>query len=741
MKKFQHNKICCALLIALNLAAGAARAAPPVGATPGGVGGNLTLDNTLGNPAGSIAKTPANVYNVDAAASGVFSGGGRNVFFSFSQFRIDRNESAVFQCPTCGTAGNPAIPSNVISRVNNNPVEIYGNLTSTIGSANFYLLSNEGVIVGKNASLNLPGALHLGATNVLGFSGGGQLNPATADVSTLDANPNAFGFLSGAGTGKIVLGAEDQSAGQPNVITITTGTGPAPASGDVEISAGNPDAGGPSLEVRGAATVNAQTNGGAVALRSGAADSGVSAITLRNGVLVNVAGGGAATVETDNAAGSVTVETGATLNNTAALRSASTLTVAGAANAATTTAGGDLNVSGTLNADSVSATGRITVTGLVQKTGAGDLAVTGGAIQVDGAAGRITSSADGALTVRATAADPAGGAALRVSNGGQINGGNTQNMTVLAEQGTVDVDGAGSRISGGNTGRLDVGFDAANTSNLVRVRNGGAIEKTAGAGLTVRGRAVLVENANSQIRTAAGSSGAFLVEVTGADGLVADPANAAATLDALTLRDNGRIIGSQNGDMNVLASAAVGAGTVRVGRFNSAVDQSAGLIAKTIDTTGNLSVTGGQVAVEGAGSRILMGAAAADPTLPGVVNNPMGRLAVTATAADPSATQTALRVGNGGQVIANNLRIADGSDSVLGSLHIISEQGALQLDAAWLPPTCFPLPWQVVGSIVWTASVGQAVRKGEELGYFAFGGSTIVTLFQPEKVCWDEDLV
>ena len=47
----------------------------------------------------------------------------------------------------------------------------------------------------------------------------------------------------------------------------------------------------------------------------------------------------------------------------------------------------------------------------------------------------------------------------------------------------------------------------------------------------------------------------------------------------------------------------------------------------------------------------------------------------------------------------------------------------------------------MVGSIVWTAAAGQAVRKGEELGYFAFGGSTIVTLFEPGKVCWDEDLV
>lgn len=47
----------------------------------------------------------------------------------------------------------------------------------------------------------------------------------------------------------------------------------------------------------------------------------------------------------------------------------------------------------------------------------------------------------------------------------------------------------------------------------------------------------------------------------------------------------------------------------------------------------------------------------------------------------------------------------------------------------------------MVGSIVWTAKVGQTVAKGEELGYFAFGGSTVITIFQADRLCWDEDLV
>ncbi|KIJ60324.1 hypothetical protein HYDPIDRAFT_177428 [Hydnomerulius pinastri MD-312] len=47
----------------------------------------------------------------------------------------------------------------------------------------------------------------------------------------------------------------------------------------------------------------------------------------------------------------------------------------------------------------------------------------------------------------------------------------------------------------------------------------------------------------------------------------------------------------------------------------------------------------------------------------------------------------------------------------------------------------------MVGSIKATVQEGQQVKRGQELGYFAFGGSTIVVLFEKGAVEWDEDLV
>ena len=47
----------------------------------------------------------------------------------------------------------------------------------------------------------------------------------------------------------------------------------------------------------------------------------------------------------------------------------------------------------------------------------------------------------------------------------------------------------------------------------------------------------------------------------------------------------------------------------------------------------------------------------------------------------------------------------------------------------------------MVGSIKTTVEEGQEVKRGDEFGYFAFGGSTIVVLFERGVVQWDEDLL
>lgn len=47
----------------------------------------------------------------------------------------------------------------------------------------------------------------------------------------------------------------------------------------------------------------------------------------------------------------------------------------------------------------------------------------------------------------------------------------------------------------------------------------------------------------------------------------------------------------------------------------------------------------------------------------------------------------------------------------------------------------------MVGSIVFTGEVGTTYQKGDELGYFAFGGSTVIALFGADALAIDADLL
>jgi len=47
----------------------------------------------------------------------------------------------------------------------------------------------------------------------------------------------------------------------------------------------------------------------------------------------------------------------------------------------------------------------------------------------------------------------------------------------------------------------------------------------------------------------------------------------------------------------------------------------------------------------------------------------------------------------------------------------------------------------MVGSINWTISEGMNIHRGDEMGYFAFGGSTIICLFEKGRIAFDDDLL
>jgi phosphatidylserine decarboxylase len=89
-----------------------------------------------------------------------------------------------------------------------------------------------------------------------------------------------------------------------------------------------------------------------------------------------------------------------------------------------------------------------------------------------------------------------------------------------------------------------------------------------------------------------------------------------------------------------------------------------------------------------------------------------------------------------GKVTTDVIKKADGSlDIVDGTgYQFTQDRGLIVLDSPLGLVAVLPIGMAQVSSVNLTAEVGAALSKGEEFGFFSFGGSDIVTLFEAGKV-------
>jgi filamentous hemagglutinin family protein len=146
----------------------------------------ITPDTTLGAE-GSVV-TPDIV--IQGVVSDLIDGGairGANLFHSFEQFNINEGRGAYFT--------NPAGIDNILSRVTgSNPSSILGRL-GVLGDANLFLINPNGILFGKNASLDVGGSFVATTANALQFGEQGfwsATNPEAPGLLTI--NPSAFFF-------------------------------------------------------------------------------------------------------------------------------------------------------------------------------------------------------------------------------------------------------------------------------------------------------------------------------------------------------------------------------------------------------------------------------------------------------------------------------------------------------------------------------------------------------------------
>jgi filamentous hemagglutinin family protein len=149
---------------------------------------------------------------------------GSNLFHSFGNFNVNKDESATFTGPD-GT-------TNVISRVTGgNSSWIDGRLGCNITGANLWLLNPFGILFGSNASLNVNGSFHASTADYLQLSDGGVFYTDPSKTSKLTiAAPSAFGFLSSKPEGITISGS---------TLTVPEGEIISIIGGDIRIENGN----------------------------------------------------------------------------------------------------------------------------------------------------------------------------------------------------------------------------------------------------------------------------------------------------------------------------------------------------------------------------------------------------------------------------------------------------------------------------------------------------------------------
>uniref|UniRef100_UPI0013567D0D two-partner secretion domain-containing protein n=1 Tax=Geminicoccus flavidas TaxID=2506407 RepID=UPI0013567D0D len=186
---------------------------------------------------------------------------GGNLFHSFEKFGVPKGDMVRFEGPT-GL-------NNVISRVTGPDVsQIHGTLRSAVPDAAFWLLNPNGLVVGKDATIDVPGALHLSTADELRLEDGGKFSARDVAGSTLTAaDPRSFGFLGGP-IGKLSVEASSLASPAERFL------------GKVSLTGGAVSVRGTTINAVGQLLVAAQEGAGEVPLDAPTATARDGSITL-----------------------------------------------------------------------------------------------------------------------------------------------------------------------------------------------------------------------------------------------------------------------------------------------------------------------------------------------------------------------------------------------------------------------------------------------------------------------------
>ncbi|MBP5977337.1 filamentous hemagglutinin N-terminal domain-containing protein [Brasilonema sp. CT11] len=199
----------------------------------------ITPDRTL--PNNSSVTTQDNIRIIEGGTRA-----GSNLFHSFREFSV----------PTGGTAffNNALDIQNIISRVTGKSISNIDGLIRASGTANLFLLNPNGIIFGRNASLNIGGSFVGSTASSLNFADGTQFSataPQTAPLLTVSV---PIGLQYGGNAASIQNQSQATNSSSKLVgLQVQPGRTLALVGGDVGLDGGSLNAPGGRVELAGVA--------------------------------------------------------------------------------------------------------------------------------------------------------------------------------------------------------------------------------------------------------------------------------------------------------------------------------------------------------------------------------------------------------------------------------------------------------------------------------------------------------